>query len=123
VNVIEPFRFTPLAAIGELEKLTTTVQFAPGATVALRQLSAPLPNVYCPGTLPDTATAVIVTDAPPAGRVFVNVTVPVALGTDLPWVMVSGFGVIETGDVPVPLSITLAGVTVAPVPATVKVLE
>jgi hypothetical protein len=64
---------------------------------------------------PLTATLFTCTDAPPAGAVLVSVTVPVPVELPVGNVMVSGEMLTVAGAVPAPVSVTEAGVTVAPV--------
>ena len=67
---------------------------------------------------PETATLVTATSDPPAAAVFVSVTVPDPEKVPEARVMVNGFGLIETVArvaTPVPVSVTVVGVTVAPV--------
>ena len=118
MNVIVPVRFAPLAE-RRLVNLTDTEQLAPGATVAPVQVSGPakgpLVNMYVSRVPPLTATLVTCTDAPPAAAVFVSVTVPVPVELPVGNEMVSGEMLTVAGAVPVPVSVTAAGVTVAPV--------
>jgi len=119
VNVIVPRRFTPRAVPARLLNLTVTAQLAPGANAAVQELfvTEKLKVVDEP---PVAVTATLVTDtcAPPAAAVFVKVTTPVPLVEPVGKVMVKGFGDIDKlacVATPVPLSVTTAGVTVAPV--------
>ena len=79
---------------------------------------------YVESVPPDTVMLLTVVDVPPAACVLVNVTSAVPVADPVGSVIVCGFGEIKTVarvETPVPLSVTDAGVTVAPVYATVSV--
>lgn len=121
VKEIVPARLTPLAAV-TLVNRTVTVQLAPGESTTPVQLSgpasAPTLKKYVVSVPPDTVMLLTVVDVPPAAWVLVNVTSAVPVADPVGNVIVCGFGAIETvarAETPVPLSVTDAGVTVAPV--------
>lgn len=73
---------------------------------------------YVESVPPDTVMLLTVVDVPPAAWVLVNVTSAVPVADPVGSVIVCGFGEIKTVarvETPVPLSVTDAGVTDAPV--------
>jgi len=116
-----PARFVPLVA-KMLLNLTLTVQLAPGANVVPVQVSDALTttkknvNMLPPGV--EAATLVTANCAPPAGAVFVSVTIPVPDPVPAGRVISKGFGEIDAVArvaTAAPVSATGVPVTVAPV--------